>query len=105
MSSIKAQNVNHPGYQENLNEEKYTFIRDAMLASLPGSSSDGMLFSQLEEKVRAHLAKHNVPAELFPKPGSVRWYTKVVQLDLEAKGVIERLPKQAPIRLRRTETA
>ena len=42
-----------------------------------------------------------MPRELFPKPGSVRWYTKAVQLDLEAKGEIERLPDQAPIRLRR----
>jgi hypothetical protein len=105
MSTVKAQNVNHPGHQENLNEEKYTIIRDAMLANLPGSSSDGVLFTQLEEKVAAYLTKHNVPAELFPKPGSVRWYCKTVQLDLEAKGVIERLPKQSPIRLRKRETA
>jgi hypothetical protein len=32
----------------------------------------------------------------------VRWYCKSVQLDLEAKGLIERLPKQSPIRLRKT---
>lgn len=105
MSTVKAQNVNHPDHQENLKEEKYTVIRDAMLANLPGRSSDGMPFTQLEEKVAAYLAEHNVPTELFPKPGSVRWYCKAVQLDLEAKGIIERLPKQSPIRLRKTETA
>lgn len=104
MSTIKAQNVNHPGYQENLKEEKYTIIRDAMLAALPDYNSNGMAFAQLEKKVVAQLAENNVPKALFPKPGSVRWYCKVVQLDLEARGIIERLPKQSPIRLRKTET-
>lgn len=103
MSVIKAKNVNHPGYQENLKEEKYNIIRKAMLTHLPDSSSDGMLFTQLEEKVTAHLAENNVPKELFPKPGSVRWYCKSVQLDLEARGIIERLPKKSPIRLRKTD--
>lgn len=103
MSTIKAENVNHPGYQENLKEEKYNIIRKAMLANLPDSSSDGMPFAQLEEKVTAHLAQNKVPKELFPKPGSVRWYCKTVQLDLEAKGIIERLPKQSPIYLRKTD--
>ena len=102
MSTIKAQNVNHPQHQENLKEEKYTLIREAVLAHLPDSRSDGMLFDQLEEKVAAHLAENGVPNALFPKPGSVRWYCKAVQLDLEAKGLIERLPNQSPIRLRKT---
>ena len=102
MSTIKAQNVNHPQHQENLKEEKYTLIREAMLAHLPDSRSDGMLFNQLEEKVAAHLAENGVPKALFPKLGSVRWYCKAVQLDLEAKGLIERLPNQSPIRLRKT---
>lgn len=105
MSTVKAQNVNHPDHQENLREEKYTIIREAMLANLPSRNSEGMLFAQLEEKVAAHLAENNVPTELFPKPGSVRWYCKAVQLDLEAKGMIERLPKQSPIRLRKTTAA
>jgi hypothetical protein len=66
-------------------------------------SSDGMPFAQLEDRVRAYLTAKNVPPELFPKPGSVRWYCKAVQLDLEAKGLIERLPKRSPIQLRKTE--
>lgn len=105
MRTIKAQNVNHPDHQENLKEEKYTLIREAILAHLPGSSSGGMPFAELEAKVAAHLAENKVPQALFPKPGSVRWYCKAVQLDLEAKGKIERLPKQVPIRLRRREAA
>ena len=102
MSTIKAQNVNHPDYRESLKEEKYTVIREAMLAALPDGGSDGMLFNQLEKKVAAYLADKNVPTVLFPKPGSVRWYTKTVQLDLEARGIIERLPRKSPIQLRKT---
>lgn len=105
MSTVKAQNVNHPDHQENLKEEKYSVIREAMLATLPDGSSSGMPFAQLEEKVAAYLATKNVPTEMFPKPGSVRWYTKAVQLDLEAKGIIERLPTQSPIQLRKTDSA
>ena len=102
MSTIQAQNINHPEHRENLKEEKYTIIREAMLAVLPDEHSvEGIAFPQLEEGVRAYLNERDVPQELFPKPGSVRWYTKAVQLDLEAKGEIERLPKVSPLRLRK----
>lgn len=102
MSSIQARNVNHPDHQENLKEEKYTVIREAILAALPGQESPaGMSFSQLEEEVKAHLAANEVPMTLFPKPGSVRWYTKAVQLDLEARELIERVPNKSPIHLRK----
>lgn len=102
MPSIQAQNVNHPDYQENLNSEKYNWIREAMLAALPAwNSNESLDFAQLEARVHTYLEEKNVPRALFPKAGSVRWYTKAVQLDLEAKGEIERLPDQSPIRLRR----
>ncbi len=102
MTTIQAQNVNHPDYRENLNETKYNLIREAMLTVLPQQESgDSMLFNDLEKKVKVYLDEKSVPTELFPKPGSVRWYTKVVQLDLEAKGEIERMPNVSPIRLRK----
>lgn len=100
MSTVQASNVNHPEYKENLKEEKYTVIREAILAVLPDQGS-GMAFPQLEEKVTGYLTARNVPMTLFPKPGSVRWYTKAVQLDLEAREIIERVPNQTPIRLRK----
>ncbi len=102
MPSIQARNVNHPDHRENLNEEKYSLIRDAILAVLPTEGS--MTFADLEAGVHSHLAGQDFPPELFPKPGSVRWYTKSVQLDLEARGEIERLPKQSPMRLRKIST-
>ena len=60
-----------------------------------------MTFDALEAKVRARLAEQAASAALFPKPGSVRWYVKTVQLDLEARGEIERQPKKSPLHLRR----
>lgn len=99
MSSIQARNVNHPDHRENLKTEKYNVIREAMLAVLP--MGDWMSFADMEDAVRARLKDKHIPAKLFPKPGSVRWYCKAVQLDLEARGEIERQPKKSPLRLRR----
>lgn len=99
MASIQAKNINHPDHTENLNATKYNLIRDAIHAVLPTDS--GMSFSDMEQGVHEHLAGVDFPPELFPKAGSVRWYCKTVQLDLEARGEIERLPKTSPIQLRR----
>ncbi|MDE2858920.1 MAG: hypothetical protein OXN94_13835 [Chloroflexota bacterium] len=99
MTSISARNVNHPDHRENLKADKYHIIREAMLSALP--LDDWMSFSTLEERVRACLEEKDVPKSLFPKPGSVRWYCKAVQLDLEARGEIERQPRKSPLRLRR----
>ncbi len=99
MPSISARNINHPDHRENLKADKYHIIREAMLAAL--SESDWMSFQDMEDKVRAHLQKTDVPKALFPKPGSVRWYCKAVQLDLEARSVIERQPKKSPLHLRK----
>ena len=99
MSSIKARNINHPDHRENLKAEKYQIIRAAMLATL--STEEWMAFADLEAGVRSRLVEENVPPSLFPKPGSVRWYCKAVQLDLEARGEIERQPKKSPLHLRK----
>lgn len=102
MSSIEAKNVNHPEYREKLKSEKYHLIREAILAIVPDhDSGESVGFDELEKKVAGYLEERNTPEELFPKPGSVRWYTKAVQLDLEARDLIERIPSQSPIRFRR----
>jgi hypothetical protein len=101
MSSIQALNVNHPEHHENLNEIKYQAIRDAILSVLAEHSKQaGMPFSDLEIQVKQYLIKNHISMEMFPKPGSIRWYTKAVQLDLEARKIIERVPGQTPLQLR-----
>jgi hypothetical protein len=108
MASIEAKNINHPEYSEPLNEKKYKHIKGAILSCLQEYQEDsvekeksGMSFSELEKAVVRHLKNNKVPQELFPKPGSVRWYTKAVQLDLEAKDLIERVPGKSPLRFRK----
>lgn len=101
MSSIQARNVNHPNHRGSLKAEKYKLIREAMLWALP--TDEWMAFNALEDKVRAYLKEQAVPKALFPKPGSVRWYTKSVQLDLEARGEIERLSEKSPLHLRKRQ--
>lgn len=98
MSSIRAENINHPGYTEPLNNEKYQHIKKAMLLNIP-SGKEGITVNELVEKVDNYLKEKNVPEELFPKKGSVTWYVKAVQLDLEAKSIIQRIPGVSPIRL------
>ncbi|MEL7297517.1 MAG: hypothetical protein AAGJ86_07620 [Pseudomonadota bacterium] len=99
MTSIEAKNVNHPNHRENLNETKYQIIRDAMHAVLPATG--GMTFKAMEDAVKRRLSDDERTEDLFPKPGSIRWYCKAVQLDLEARGEIERIAKVSPMQLRR----
>ena len=75
---------------------KYDAVRDAILRALP-QGGEGLRASELPEYVDA-LLDPGVRAEL----GSVTWYTVTVKLDLEVKGLIERVPKARPQRLRQT---
>ena len=47
--------------------------------------SPGLTVAALEEAVLAHL-----PEDLFPGGAKAGWWTKTVQLDLEAKGILTR---------------
>ncbi len=93
--AMKTKNVNKGSRGFAVTAEKYEPIRKAILASIP-RSQDGMSFKELVAAVKGRVSE-----ELFPKRGSVAWYTKVVQLDLEAKGQIERIPGVKPQRVRR----
>jgi hypothetical protein len=92
---MKTENANKGSRGFAVTEEKYEPIRKAILASLPRSDK-GIDFKELVAAVAAR-----VPQELYPKAGSVSWYTKVVQLDLEAKGIVERVPGVTPQRVRK----
>lgn len=93
---MRTRNVNAGSAGFAVTPEKYEPVREAILASLPRTGA-GMTFRELVAAVA-----RRVPAELFPKKGSASWYTKVVQLDLEARGYIERVPGQTPQRIRRS---
>lgn len=92
---MQTKNVNKGSRGFAVTAEKYEPIRRAILASIPRNTT-GVSFKELVASVTSR-----VPRDLFPKKGSVSWYTKVVQLDLEANGQIERIPDARPQRIRR----
>ena len=73
---------------------KYEAMKAALLAVVPADDA-GIPFMDLADAVRPHL-----PDELFAN-ASVSWYVTTVKLDLEARGLIERVPGARPQRLRR----
>jgi len=81
---IEVENVNVPGYTTNVDKEKYTDMKEAMLGVLP-KKSPGLTGKEIKDAVMGRL-----PESTFPNGKAAGWWAKTVQLDLEAKGVIER---------------
>lgn len=84
----------HPDGKEgvNIDSRKYAAMKRALLAVIP-PRAPGVPFAELPELVVPHLEGSAVTAA-----DSVRWYVTTVKLDLEARGLIERL-KGSPQRL------
>jgi hypothetical protein len=74
----------------NIRKEKYEVIRDAILRIL--RDKDEMLFKDLAGEVEKMIEGGF--------EGSISWYVTTVKLDLEARGVIERVHGMSPQRLR-----
>ena len=74
----------------NISRAKYDTMSRAIQDSLRTHQS--MMFKELTEEVRSKLGGSF--------DGSISWYVTTVKLDLEARGVIERIPNSAPQRLR-----
>jgi len=73
-----------------IDRQKYEAIKAAVLAAIAAARE--LPFSQLAEAVEARLKT--------PFDGSIGWYTTTVKLDLEARGLIERVPGKQPQHLR-----
>ena len=74
----------HPGKTYDVDAGMYRAMRCAILEVLPTDGS-GMTREQMVEAVVPHL-----PEDLFPGGAKAGWWSKTVQLDLEAKGLIAR---------------
>lgn len=81
---IEVQNVNHPGLVERVDADKYNATRAALLKVLP-ETAPGMTAKELQAAMIPHL-----PQDLFPGGAKSGWWMKSVQLDLEAKAIIQR---------------
>jgi hypothetical protein len=92
---VAMENVNTPGKAINVDADKYEAMRTAILAVLP-KAAPGMTVADLKAGVLPRL-----PDALFPGGDKAGWWLKGVQLDLEAKQLIERVPAAKPLRLRR----
>jgi hypothetical protein len=73
-----------PGYTFQVDAAKYAAKKKALLAALP-AGPPGITQAEVRQAVLPHL-----PDDLFPGGAKAEWWSKVVQLDLEAKGVIDR---------------
>jgi hypothetical protein len=81
---VRIENVNHPGSSTNVDAGPYNAMREALLAVLP-ATAPGMTESQMRQAVLPKL-----PEDVFPGGARAGWWSKAVQLDLEAKGLIDR---------------
>lgn len=81
---INVENVNHPGLVTRVDAEKYAAAKEALLSILP-KTAPGLTQSEMLAAVKAVIDQ-----TLFPNGEKSGWWTKTVQLDLEAKTYIKR---------------
>ena len=74
----------------NISKQKYDVVRQAILASIRARGE--ISFKDLTEDVGLRLAGNF--------DGSITWYVTTVKLDLEARGIVERVLRQSPQQLR-----
>jgi hypothetical protein len=91
---IEMRNVNHPSKVTRVDADMYNAMKRAFLKILP-RTPPGLTADEVREAVLAYL-----PDDLYPGGNKAAWWTKAVQLDLEAKGLVVRA-KTKPLRLRR----
>lgn len=81
-----------------VNPERYAAMSDALLKVLP-ADGPGLTWPEIVDAVA-----EKVPEGLFPEVKTVRWYSIGVRLDLETKGLVERLKEKKRLRFRRVKT-
>lgn len=94
-SRIVVENVIRPGKVRTVDAALYEAMKRAYLKILP-RAEPGLTPVEAHARVIPHL-----PKTLFPGGARSGWWSKLVQLDLEAKGIISRA-KSRPVRLYRT---
>lgn len=82
----------HPQGKQGVNIDlgKYTTMKEAILAAVAEAGT--LTFKKLNETVGERLNGRF--------DGSIAWYLTTVKLDLEARGIIERIPKTSPHQIR-----
>lgn len=84
IDKILVENINTPGKTSNVNATKYGEMKKALLTVLP-NSMPGLTQKEIQQRVKAHLSD-----TIFPGGATSAWWAKTVQLDLEAKKIVNR---------------
>jgi hypothetical protein len=90
---IEIENVNSPGRVQRVDRAKHMAMKKALLSVL-SKTSPGLTVAEAKAELLPLL-----PLALFPEGAKAGWWLKATQLDLEAKGVIQREDTK-PLRLR-----
>ena len=77
----------HPNGKKgvDINKQKYDIIKKEIIESL---EKDELTYTMITKSVEKKLDKNF--------EGSIGWYVESVKLDLEARNIIERIPKTKP---------
>ena len=94
---IEIANVLQPGHRYRVDKARYGAMRQALMAVLPGPPA-ALTVAEAKAALLPVLDQ-----ALFPGGDKAGWWLKAVQLDLEAKGEIARMPG-SPVRLHRIVT-
>ena len=81
---VVVENVNVPGYTQTVDAAMYDEMKRAFLAILP-SNAPGLTQAEIRARVVGRLSE-----ALYPGGAKAGWWSKIVQLDLEAKRVVAR---------------
>jgi len=92
--TVEVRNVRHPGGRRRVDAEMYGAMRKAYLAVLT-RRAPGLTIAEIQARLPARL-----PQSLYPGGAKAGWWSKTVQLDLEARGIVARTA-DSPIRLYR----
>ena len=86
----------HPQGKKGVNIDlgKYTMMKEAILETITEHGT--MTYKELDRVLNMELNGRF--------DGSISWYCVSVKLDLEARGIIERLPKTSPHQIRLANT-
>lgn len=84
VGKIVVENFNVPGYTQTVDAAMYAEMRRALVAILP-TEPPGMTQNEIRKTVVGRLS-----ARLYPGGAKSDWWSKLVQLDLEAKGIVRR---------------
>jgi len=97
VTKVTVENVNIPGQTQQVDAMKYEAMKNALLEVLP-TAQPGLTAKEIHEQLLPLL-----PQDIWPNGEKAGWWYKLVQLDLEAKGMVFRDEKSKPMRWWQTE--